>query len=446
MSARTGNMLSQGCLIGSVAALGYALQIHDGFYDERALAWLTAALALCIAGVATLKSPQRAWRNEDLWLRLLAAAAIGLQVFLLLRFPPGMYLQPRANLNWFHAGVAAQAALVAVGITGIKPAARLWFPAILVTHFALGIWMLHASPSPHIDVVVVHRDAIDALARGQSPYAINFENIYGADSGFYNPQAVEGGRVMFGYPYPPLSLLVAAPGQWLAGDYRYAELFAWVLAAALIGFGEASVLPKLAATLLLTTPRGFFVLEQGWTEPVALLMLALTVFAMARLPGVAAWAGGLLLVTKQYLAVAGPLLWRFAAGRGDTTRFLFRALILAAAVTLPFALLNLRAFVESVLLLQTREPFRADSLSYLSWAARQGFGAGTFAWAAVAAVLGVTFSMIATPNTPAGFAASLAFSSFLTFAFGSKAFCNYYFFVVGAICCAIASRRESTTA
>jgi hypothetical protein len=24
------------------------------------------------------------------------------------------------------------------------------------------------------------------------------------------------------------------------------------------------------------------------------------------------------------------------------------------------------------------------------------------------------------------------------FAFGSKAFCNYYFFVVGAMCCAIA--------
>jgi hypothetical protein len=321
---------------------------------------------------------------------------------------------------------------------------RFWFPMLLATHFVLGVWIIRASPSPHIDVVVVHREAIGALAHGRSPYAIDFENIYGPDSGFYNPTAVQGGRVAFGYPYPPLSLILAAPGQLLGGDYRYAELAAWIGAAALVGFANIGVVPKLGAALLLMQPRGFFVIEQGWTEPLSLLMLALTVFAIARKPRFAAWAGGLLIVTKQYLAIAIPLLWRFATTRPRASSFLLRVAIVAAAVTLPFALMNARAFYESVLVLQTREPFRLDSLSYLSWAARHGFGQGSFVWAIVAAAVGLAMTMLVTPNSASGFAASLALSAFLAFAFGSKAFCNYYFFVAGAMCCAIATAVDES--
>jgi hypothetical protein len=301
--------------------------------------------------------------------------------------------------------------------------------------------MLHASPSPRIDVVVVHREALDALWRGESPYRITFENIYGAGSGFYNPQSVAGDRVLFGYPYPPLSLLLALPGYLVTGDYRYSELAAWVASAAFIGYARPAILAKLAAALLLTQPRGFFVLEQGWTEPIAVLMLAVTIFSMSRKSAVAAWAGGLLIVTKQYLALAVPLLWRFAARKRPA--FLLRAGIAAVAVTLPFVLWHPRAFVDSVLLLQTREPVRIDSLSYLSWAARHdlglgGPGGGSFVWAIAAGSVALVAGALLTANTPAGFALSLALSSFAAFAFGSKAFCNYYFFVVGALCTAIA--------
>ena len=468
MTASSGNAWSRVCLIGSVVALGYALEIHDGFYDEAALAWLTLALVLCGAGVFTLG---KAWHfrgghagpllpafpHQERVIRFVAAIAIAWQVALLLKFPPGMYLQERANLTLFKAGIVIQAVLTAIGvIAGAEPAppwlgrmrklARAWFPALLAVHVALGAWMLRASPSPQIDVVVVHREAIDALTHGKSPYAITFENIYGADSGFYNPKAVAGNRVMFGYPYPPLSLLLAGPGHWLAGDYRYAQMAAWIVGAGLIGFAQPGLLAKLAATLVLTQPRGFFVLEQGWTEPIAVLMLALTVFTMIRKPALAAWAAGLLMVTKQYLALAGPLVLRFAIGRGKAAGFLARALAIAAIVTLPFVLWNPQSFFESVVFLQMREPFRTDSLSYLSWAARHGWGAGSFLWAIGAAALTVAATIIVTPNSPAGLAASLALSTFTTFAFGSKAFCNYYFFVVGAMCCAIAAQTENRSA
>jgi hypothetical protein len=438
-------MLPRACLFASIAMLGQALQIRDGFYDETALAWLTGAFVLCGLAVFTTRLAVIA-SKPDLLPRLIAAIAIVWHLALLLTKSPGMYLQPRANVQWFNAGVIAEAALAFVGIAGVKRLARLWFPPLLAVHFALGVWMIHASPTPAIDVVVVHREAIDAMKDGRSPYAINFENIYSPESGFYNPQAVSGNRVMFGYPYPPLNLLAAVPAKWIAGDYRYAQLTAWVLAAALAGFIAEGMLAKLAAVLLLLQPRGFFVLEQGWTEPLAICMLAMALFAMVRAPALSAWTSGLLIVTKQYLVLAVPLLWRLAAGRWDLRGFAVRAVVIGAIVTVPFFIWSPRAFIESVVLLQLREPVRLDSLSYLSWIVRNGLGAGSFVWAAAAAAIGVALTTLVTPNTPAGFAVSLAFSSFLAFAFGSKAFCNYYFFVAGAMCCAIAASSSDEAA
>ena len=111
----------------------------------------------------------------------------------------------------------------------------------------------------------------------------------------------------------------------------------------------------------------------------------------------------------------------------------------AAAVTLPFLIWSPRAFVDAVVLLQAREPFRVDSLSYLSWLSAHGWLEPSFAWTlgALAAALALVAARGGT--SPAAFAASLAFTTLAAFAFGRKAFCNYYFFVIGALCCAIAA-------
>src|SRR5439155_912649 len=88
--------------------------------------------------------------------------------------------------------------------------------------------------------------------------------------------------------------------------------------------------------------------------------------------------------------------------------------------------------------------FRNDSLSYLAWAAIHGFGQGSFVWAVGAGVVGGIVSAVTTRNTPEGFSASITLTTFAFFAFGSKAFCNYYFFVIGALCCAIAALPLAT--
>jgi hypothetical protein len=229
------------------------------------------------------------------------------------------------------------------------------------------------------------------------------------------------------------------PGH-LLGDYRYASLAAVLLAAILMARARPSQQARLAAALFLTTPRIFFVLEQGWSEPVSILLLAATVSVMARSPNAAAVPAGLMVASKQYLVLAVPLLWRHAVEyTGSAKRFLAIAILVGAAVTLPFVASSPMAFVEDVILLQLREPFRADSLSYLPWLAAHGWGQPSVVWTLAAMLAALAIAMARGGASATAFAASLAFTTLAAFAFGRKAFCNYYFFVIGALCCGIAA-------
>jgi hypothetical protein len=425
----------------SAAALGHALQISSGTFNPDALWWLSLALALCVAGTATHRLT-RSWSHAGMvTATVVLAAGVLWNVKQLLTAKPGAYIEETTSLAPFFAGIAAEGLLVVLGLWGPKPIARFWFPLVLAVNVLLGIWMIKASPTPGIDVVTVHKEAMDTFLNGKDPYRMSFPNIYGDDSKYYyKPEMVFGKRIGFGYPYPPSSLLLAIPGYVLFGDYRYSELAFLIAAAALIGYSRKHVAARLAAVTLLTTPRGFFVLEQGWTEPIAIFLVALTTFLMMRGPLRASWAAGLMLATKQYLPFTGLAVLRsllLDSRRWKTA--LFVIVLTGAACILPFALWHPNAFMRSVVWLQTLEPFRTDSLSFLSWADRNGWGRGSFLWAVGAGVLAAVTSLFATRNTPSGFAASAAITMFAMFAFGSKAFCNYYYFVIGALCCAIAA-------
>ncbi len=345
-------------------------------------------------------------------------------------------------MTLFKAAVVAQGVFAVLGVINLAPLRRVWFPGVLASSLCLGVWMIKASPEPYIDVIVVHKEAIEALISRKDPYRISFANIYeSADTQqFYNPAAVIGNRLAFAYPYPPPSLLLAVPGHVLFGDYRYSEVALLVLAGALVGFARRGLVGKLAACVLLTTPRIWFVVEQGWTEPIGIFLLALTVFLLIRAPIAAGFVAGIFVVTKQYLGFTGLAVVRLIFMKADVWRWTaLGAVIAAAAAILPFLLWHPNAFMRNVVWLQTQEPFRIDSLSYLSWAVRHGMGQGTYIWAIGAAISAAVLSLVSTKNNPAGFATSVALTTFVMFSFGSKAFCNYYFFVIGALCCAVAA-------
>jgi hypothetical protein len=119
-------------------------------------------------------------------------------------------------------------------------------------------------------------------------------------------------------------------------------------------------------------------------------------------------------------------------------RPLVASAIVALVVTLPMALWDWHAFANSVVLMQFRQPFRIDALSFTAMLAQMTgmqIGAGL---AFIVAGAATVWAMRRVPRTPAGFAASIALVLALFFAFNKQAFCNYYFVVFAACCCAAA--------
>jgi hypothetical protein len=422
--------------------LGYAVQINDGFYTPAALACVIAAI------VAVAASLSLDWTRDARLVPALLLAGIASNLLLLATSHVGLYLpQPRPADHPFLIGLFIAAAILVVQIARDRRRAwRVWFPLLLVTVAAMGVWMIKASPRPHIDVITVHQVAISALRAGQNPYATSFPNIY-RDAENYAPELVQGNQVLFGLPYPPLSLLMAVPGKIWFGDMRYAELISLILGAGFIGFASRTIVAPLAAALLLLTPRSLFVLEQGWTEPFAICWLGATVFTALRAPRLLPWMLALLVSVKQHLVLAVPfalLLLPRPFGWRAAVRLLLPSLLVPIALALPFVIWNPTAFFRSVVWVQLVEPFRPESLSVLRVLLDQGVPLDRdHALVAVLPLLALALSLATAwrraPRTAAGFATGLGFALLLVTVTSKKAFCNYYFLVIATFCAAIAA-------
>lgn len=360
-----------GSLLAAVA-LGFALQRSNGTLDAVALNRLTGTIVFALLAVL---APRVASAERPLGRILppLLVIALGFQFAqFLLKAPAGFLQLDEEGMATFH-----QLLALAAVTGGACVAERSWlrhvFLALLLwSHLKMGAWVIAHTPDPYIDVHVFQRDSLAALLAGRNPYAIDFPNLYGDGTPFYGPGLTANGRALFGYIYPPINLLLALPGHLLAGDHRYSHLVAMTLTGALFAYMRPGVLGNVCAALYLFTPRSFYVLERGWTEPFVVLLLAATVFCACHLPRALPYLFGLFVSAKQYLVLVVPLYalllprplppWG-ALGRrlgGD----LLRAASVPVAITLAFFLWSPRGFYHSVVELQFLQPFRKDALSY----------------------------------------------------------------------------------
>lgn len=452
-------------LVLAALAVGFAIQLQDGEYTPLAIALIgvailctTIAVAISPSGFEVIRALSRfRWAAPAPRLALITLClALVLQFVALFTAWPGADLPRDAGISLipFRCGLFCAAILVLFGlVTRRLPLRGAALVALLLTFMFLGNWMVHSSPHPHIDVWVFERDAARALLHGQNPYAMTFPDIYhstlpGYPQQVYGPGLVVNDRCQFGFPYPPVTLLLTTLGYAIAGDPRYAQVLAMAVAGLFIGFTGRGRFPVLAAALLLFTPRIFFVLGRAWSEPFAVMLLAATIFCAARQSKWLPVALGLFLATKQYLILAVPLTF-FLLPAGwkwrDWVAMLVKSAIVAAVVTLPFALWDFAAFWKSTVTVQKIAPFRWDALSFIVWWGFHGHGdqvkLPNYAVlpAAVASLIALLVALWRSPRTPAGFAASLALLSLAFFAFNKQAFCNYYFFVIAALYCAIAA-------
>jgi hypothetical protein len=423
----------------AVIAIGRAVQIVNGILHPEALSWITAALVVVFAG-AVVSRPVTIARIDTRIVPLVAIAGLLANLGQLYAKPPILVValppDALAAFTWRLTVLSGAAGVAVWGAAGSWKGLRIG--TLIAAHFTLGVWTIHQSPDPTIDVYLFQRDAIAALRDGVNPYGLTFPNIYN-DAAFYGPGLSVDGRLQFGFPYLPLSLLLAMPGHLVAGDHRYGQLVALELAAILMAFTRPNGFGALAAALFLTTPRIFFVLEQAWTEPFVVFGLAVVVFFACRYVRAVPWLFGGFVALKQYLALAIPATVLLVRHPREALRLIAAASVVASALTLPFILWNPGAFWKSVVALQFYQPFRPDALSYLSWWALRGHPqpAGTISFIAAAIAAGISLWRL--PRTPAGFAAAIALTFFAFFAFNKQAFCNYYFFVIGAFAVTLAA-------
>jgi hypothetical protein len=460
-------------MIVAATSLGFAIQWHDGEFShdasgEAAIGLLTLSLLACavaVIGSRFVKKVEMRW--SGLFVLPLFTMALFLQFITLFIAWPGRDLIDSIKTTRvpFRAGLILAVILLLFGPRReSRSPQRSWFPLLLTVFGVLGIWMVHYSPNPAIDVWVFQQDAAKALVHGHNPYAMSFPDIYHSTLPghqlVYGPGLVKDDRTQFGFPYPPVSLLLATMGYLIAGDHRYAQVAALVLAGLFMGYSGRGKIPMLAAALFLFTPRVFFVLGRGWTEPFVVMLLAATIFCACRRSKWLPVALGLFLATKQYLIFAVPLTF-FLLPPPDSSKgesrwrqwfdLLWKTMAIAIIGTVPFMVWDFHAFWKSTMTVQELAPFRWDALSYLVWYGFRGHlvtqPSTAIIWSTLAAVVTLALSLWRSPRTPAGFAGSLSLLSIAFFAFNKQAFCNYYFFVIGAMCCAIAAsdvrRRES---
>jgi hypothetical protein len=94
--------------------------------------------------------------------------------------------------------------------------------------------------------------------------------------------------------------------------------------------------------------------------------------------------------------------------------------------------------------MQFYQPHRPDALSFAAtWAVDHGTELPQYI-PFLAAIVAIAVSLWRAPRTVSGFAGSVALVYLLFFAFAKQAFCNYYYYVIGLLCCAIAAERAPT--
>lgn len=106
--------------------------------------------------------------------------------------------------------------------------------AAVVTTATLGVTLLVGlAHLQHVgglglDVNLLHVAAADALASGENPYTDAVEVPDGAPT-------AEPGDTISGYPYPPITGLAYAAGEWVFSDPRFTSLICWLGVLGMVG-------------------------------------------------------------------------------------------------------------------------------------------------------------------------------------------------------------------
>jgi hypothetical protein len=413
------SLLGVFCVFGTLAwwtqaLVGLSRRRAPAVGDAVGVAWLVAVVSVIVSiGLSFIRPPGLYLRSSMAPFLVLDGVA-GVLLWTYRRDLSGAPLSPRLR-------VARRAALFALAL-------------------AVGAWMLRASPNPDIDVFPINQQAAQLILAGKPLYA---PGAVGVLDTWHHRDFLDS------YLYLPFGACCDALAYALSGDVRWAQLVAQLLGGALLWIIARRVGPRdgaprreawadLLAAIFLFHPRGPFVLEEAWAEPLGVPLLGgFVLFMLQKRPFAASVCIGFLCATKQQLLFYVPFL-ALVPGFG------FAPLVVAGVVTLavmaPFVLRSVPDFYRATVSNLVHYPVRTDALNVTSELARVGIlmpsWVGFCGWFVPVAYL----PRIPRELTPLLVASCVAFTLF--FLFGRQAFCNYYYLLDATALYALATLRD----
>jgi hypothetical protein len=375
-------------LLAAWSAIGIGAALDDGAYTPLAVTLVASATVLLLLVTVTRLMPAR---DLNWAVRGLFAAAAEVAVVIAWKYPAGIY----GSGAWLTASrdlTAAAATLVVVWLILPLRQPRAAAAMAVLLMGAAGVAMILSSPKPAIDVWYELQAAAHGLSHGQNIYTLKWSGPPGEVSNLFN--------------YLPGSAVLVWPFHATFGDVRYG-LLAALMATSLIlvrvsGNGSAA----LAGCLVALYPKAMFGLEQSWIDPLVLLAVCGTAYAVLRgRKGWAVVAFAIALSCKQQAWILVPLAFAWKEFGWRRTLLSVSA---AALFMLPWAVTDPRAFYYGVISSELHYPPRLDSLSVFATGFRHGLHPGV-GLTALATLVALGLAMWRAPRDAYGFLLGSAF-------------------------------------
>ncbi|MFI5041340.1 MAG: glycosyltransferase 87 family protein [Acidimicrobiales bacterium] len=285
-----------------------------------------------------------------------------------------------------------------------------------------------ASPRPPIDVFWMLQGSSHALVHGRNIYTQTWTGSHGITNLF---------------PYLPGTTLLVTPFYLVFGDARYALVAALVVAAVVVMKLAAGRAALVLACVILLFPRVLFGIEQAWTEPLLLALIATMVWSVeAGRPTLAVVCLAGALATKQHVIVLLPLaaVWPDFGWRRTVA-----ATGAAAVAILGWFAASPRAFVHGAITYNLRLPPRRDSLSLFTSAIRAGW-TPSFVVVPVLMIVAVGAALWLLPRTTSAFVLGSAWLLGVFDLLNKQSFFNEWSLVIGlmVVGLAVMSRADRT--